>query len=162
MKNIKRISVLYIFMILLIIALADQGHLHYLKQIVFLIPYGDKWGHFFLIGLLAFFVNLWLNCEKLKVFKWFFLKGSVIILIIITLEEFSQIFINRSHRHFRKKYTNHFIDSFIAMSLCYYVSFDSINCYWFYNLDTGPICSQELLNIISFLIIYYFSFYSDW
>ncbi len=98
MKNIKRISVLYIFMILLIIALADQGHLHYLKQIVFLIPYGDKWGHFFLIGLLAFFVNLWLNCEKLKVFKWFFLKGSVIILIIITLEEFSQIFIeNRSY-----------------------------------------------------------------
>jgi len=85
-------------MILLIIASANQGNLYYLKQIVFLIPYGDKWGHFFLIGLLAFFVNLWLNCEKLKVLKWSFLKGSVIILAIITLEELSQIFIeNRSY-----------------------------------------------------------------
>jgi VanZ family protein len=49
------------------------------------------------MGLLAFFVNLLLNCKKIKVFQVSVLKGSVIVLIIVTLEEFSQIFIdNRS------------------------------------------------------------------
>ncbi len=98
MKNIKRITALYIFMVLLIIALANLGDdwwlTVHLKQIVYLIPYGDKWGHFILMGLLAFFVNLFFKCEKLKIFKLSFLKGSVIILTIVTLEELSQIFID--------------------------------------------------------------------
>ncbi len=96
MKNIKRITALYIFMVLLIIALANLGDdrfISHLKQIVYLVPYGDKWGHFILMGLLAFFVNLLFKCKKLKIFKLSFLKGSVIILTIVTLEELSQIFI---------------------------------------------------------------------
>jgi len=95
MKNIKRATFLYIFLILLIIAFANQGdYLHILKSLVSKIPYGDKWGHFLLMGLLAFFVNILLNCDKFKVFKLSFLKGSVIVLVIITLEEVSQIWID--------------------------------------------------------------------
>jgi VanZ family protein len=98
MKNIKRITVLYLFLILLIIAFANQGdYIHILSNLVKDIPYGDKLGHFILMGLLAFFVNILVNCEKIKLFQISFLKGSVIVFVIVTLEEFSQIFIsNRS------------------------------------------------------------------
>ena len=98
MKNIKRITALYIFLILLIIAFANQGdYIHILKDLVKTIPYGDKWGHFILMGLLAFFVNLLLEAKQFNLFRLSFLKGSAIILIIVTVEEFSQLFIeNRS------------------------------------------------------------------
>lgn len=98
MKNIKRATALYIFLILLIIALANQGEYIYIfRNLVSQIPYGDKWGHFCLMGLLAFFVNILIACDKFKVFGLSFLKGSAIILVIVTLEEVSQIWvINRS------------------------------------------------------------------
>jgi len=98
MKNTKRVTALYIFLILLIIAFANQGdYIHVLKNLVSKIPYGDKWGHFFLMGLLAFFVNILIACDKFKLFGLSFLKGSAIILVIVTLEEISQIWIvNRS------------------------------------------------------------------
>ena len=98
MKNIKRITTLYLILILLIIAFANQGdYIYILASLVKNIPYGDKLGHFILMGILAFFVNILFNGEKIKIFGELFLKGSVIVLIIVTLEEFSQIFIaNRS------------------------------------------------------------------
>jgi hypothetical protein len=94
MKNIKRATALYIFLILLIIALANQGeYIYILKNLISQIPYGDKWGHFCLMGLLAFFVNILIVCDKFKVFGLSFLKGSAIILVIVTLEEVSQIWV---------------------------------------------------------------------
>ncbi|EDN65872.1 conserved hypothetical protein, membrane [Beggiatoa sp. PS] len=98
-KNIKRITILYLVLILLIIAFANQGeYIHILRYLVSSIPYGDKLGHFILMGFLAFFVNLLLNCKKIKVFQVSVLKGSAIVLIIVTFEEISQIFIdNRSY-----------------------------------------------------------------
>ncbi len=49
------------------------------------------------MGLLAFFVNILIVCDKFKMFGLSFLKGSAIILVIVTLEEVSQIWvINRS------------------------------------------------------------------
>jgi len=93
MKNIKRITALYILLILLIIAAANQGDLYFFKNIVNSIPYGDKWGHFFLMGLLAFFVNMLLKCQTFSLFTLSILKGNVIVFSIITLEELSQLFI---------------------------------------------------------------------
>jgi len=94
MKNIKIITALYILLILLIITLANQGdYLYFIKIFIDKIPYGDKLGHFLLMGLLAFFVNLLFKCAEFKVLKLSFLKGSVIVFFVITLEEFSQIFI---------------------------------------------------------------------
>jgi VanZ family protein len=93
MKNIKRITALYILLILLIIAAANQGDLHFLRIIVNSIPYGDKWGHFFLMGLLAFFVNMLIKCKTFRLFNISILKGSVIVFSLITLEELSQLFI---------------------------------------------------------------------
>ena len=57
------------------------------------IPYGDKIGHFFVMGLLALLVNLLLNSRRQSIGKREFLLGSLIIAGIVTAEEFTQIFI---------------------------------------------------------------------
>lgn len=49
-------------------------------------------GHFLLMGLLAFTVNLSLKGEKFTLSRFSVLKGSFIVFIIVTLEEYSQIF----------------------------------------------------------------------
>jgi len=58
------------------------------------IPYGDKWGHFFLFGTLTFITILAtrfhrFNSTKLSVFY----SSSLIVAVIVTLEELSQLFI---------------------------------------------------------------------
>lgn len=60
-----------------------------------LMPHGDKVSHFFLMGGLAFFVNLLLNCKQKILFQRSILIGSLFVVIGVTLEEFSQLFIPR-------------------------------------------------------------------
>ncbi len=55
------------------------------------IPYDDKIAHFFLAGALSFFVNLSLSLSRVSIRNIKLLKGSVILLVMITLEECSQI-----------------------------------------------------------------------
>jgi VanZ family protein len=94
MKNIKRITILYLLLIILIIALADQNeYAATLKILVEQIPYGDKWGHFILMGLLSFFINLLLNASSWQIYQFSILKGNTLVLTGVTLEEFSQQFI---------------------------------------------------------------------
>lgn len=56
------------------------------------IPYGDKLGHFLLIGSMSLLLNLALQVRKIQISKFSFLLGSVILFTIITIEEFSQMF----------------------------------------------------------------------
>lgn len=96
--NYRWLTIGYITFILLVIIAADMGQLNFLIRWIHSIPYGDKLGHFLLVGMLAFVINLnW----KVARFRWSWgsiLKGSLIVSILITLEEFSQLFI--SYRHF--------------------------------------------------------------
>ena len=89
--NMRLITIIYVCFILYVIALANQGELGYLGVIVYELPYTDKMGHFILMGLLAFFINLSLKCSTISIGNWNFLKGSLIILILVTLEEISQL-----------------------------------------------------------------------
>jgi len=89
----KLITIFYVCFILFIIALADQGKLGYIGVIVYEIPYTDKLGHFILMGLLAFFINLSLKCSTISIWNSNFLKGSIIIISLVTLEEISQLFV---------------------------------------------------------------------
>lgn len=60
-------------------------------------PFGDKISHFVLIGTLALLVNLSLQNRRIKIGTRYWLLGSVIVLIGVTLEETSQqLFANRS------------------------------------------------------------------
>jgi len=88
----------YITLIILIILAADMGHLNFTIRWIHSIRYGDKLGHFILVGMLAFVVNLNLGATRWRWWGWSVLKGSFIIFILITLEEYSQLFI--ASRHF--------------------------------------------------------------
>ncbi|MDQ3632944.1 MAG: VanZ family protein [Aridibacter sp.] len=92
--KIKIITAIYVFIIAGIVVLADYKGTAYLLNFVGKIPYGDKLGHFFLMGIFSFLVNLVLQTKEVKVWKMRYLLGSLIVLIIVTIEEFSQIFVS--------------------------------------------------------------------
>jgi VanZ family protein len=96
--NYRLITISYIAIIIFIIIAADMGQLNFTIRWIHSIPYGDKLGHFILVGMLAFVVNLSLGAARWHWLGWSMLKGSLIIFILITLEECSQLFI--SYRHF--------------------------------------------------------------
>ncbi len=87
--SIRILTACYVLTLAGIIFAADTRSTSYVLNFVGNIPFGDKLGHFFLMGIFAFLLNLSLDCRKV----WLFLFGSLIVLGIVTLEEFSQIFI---------------------------------------------------------------------
>lgn len=87
------LAVIYSLIIIFIIVVADSGQYHFIFQFIQQIPFGDKFGHFILIGLLALVINLALQGRKIQVFNYSLLQGSVIIAILVMLEELSQFFI---------------------------------------------------------------------
>ena len=87
---LKWLTVLLGLFIILIIILADTGHLGILSYING-IPYADKLGHFILYGVLALLVNLTL----LRAFPAYdrvrlVVISSLVLALLIGLEEFSQ------------------------------------------------------------------------
>ncbi len=92
--KIKIITLIYVFIVAGIVFLADYKSTRYLLKFSVGIPYFDKVGHFLLMGGFSFLVNLWLKVKTFSVWKFRYLTGSLIVLIIVTLEELSQIFIS--------------------------------------------------------------------
>jgi polysaccharide biosynthesis protein VpsQ len=91
----QKLTVLMIVFILFwggVIFLADQGRLPGLVTSLYAFPYGDKVGHFFLMGGLAFCVNLALIGCQVRIGHWRVLTGSLLVAAVVTLEEFSQLF----------------------------------------------------------------------
>ena len=82
----------FVFFLVGLVVLADSGHGSLLFRVAGIIPFGDKVGHMMLFGILSFLVNLLLRGAELRVFAWRMLKGSAVILPIVTLEECSQVF----------------------------------------------------------------------
>ncbi len=77
-----------------IIFVADQKGTRYLLKFIGYLPFGDKIGHFCLMGMFSFLLNLTLNAKSVGFGKFRYLLGSLIVLALVTLEEFSQIFIS--------------------------------------------------------------------
>lgn len=92
-KRIKILTIVYIFILAGIIVLADLKGTRYLLNFVRFVPYGDKVGHFFLMGIFSLMLNLALNARTFRLWKIQFLLGTLIVLIVVTIEEFSQIFV---------------------------------------------------------------------
>ena len=91
--RIKILAALYILVLAGIVVLADIKQTQYLFRPIRELPYGDKIGHFLLMGMFSFIVNLVLKARTVRVWKLKYLLGSLIVLAIVTTEEFSQIFI---------------------------------------------------------------------
>ncbi len=91
--GVRIIAVIYIFALAGIIALADSCGTSYFAFIG-LLPFGDKIGHFCLMGVFSLVVNLAFEARTIHVWKLNYLFGSLIVLAVVIVEEFSQIYVS--------------------------------------------------------------------
>lgn len=89
----KILLVVYVFVLAVIIFIASRKGTRSLLDFVGGIPYGDKLGHFFLMGGFSLLLNLVLDAKNVDLWKFRCLLGSLIVAIVVTLEEISQIFV---------------------------------------------------------------------
>lgn len=79
------------------IVLANRGELHHYVGGLAGIPYGDKLGHFVLMGSLSLLVNLSFLAKRISIGGRQVLVGSMLVAILVTAEELSQgLFVNRT------------------------------------------------------------------
>ena len=91
---IKIITAVYIFILAGIVVLADFRQTQFIFGFIGGFPFGDKIGHFLLMGMFSVVVNLAFGAKIVKVRKFSYLLGSLIVLAIVTAEEVSQIFVS--------------------------------------------------------------------
>jgi hypothetical protein len=91
--RIKILAVIYILILAGIVFLADWRDTQFLFRPVRRLPYGDKIGHFLLMGLFSLLLNLALKARTIRLWRVNVLLGTLIVLIVVVIEEFSQIFI---------------------------------------------------------------------
>ena len=91
--RMKILLVVYVFHLAVIIFIAGRKGTRYVLNFVGNIPYGDKIGHFLLMGGFSFLLNLVLNAKTVGRGKFNYLLGSLIVAVVVTLEEISQIFV---------------------------------------------------------------------
>ena len=84
---------LFLGFFLYIIYAADHGTLPFFIRRLYMFPGGDKLGHFVLLAIASFLANQLLYPRHFLVFGKAFFVGSLIVLVAITAEEISQIFI---------------------------------------------------------------------
>jgi polysaccharide biosynthesis protein VpsQ len=89
----KWLTGIYFILLGVIVFMADQEKYQPLFRRVREMPYGDKLGHLILMGLFSFLLNMALQCRIVRVWKMELLKGSLLVALVVTLEEFSQLFI---------------------------------------------------------------------
>lgn len=89
----KRWGVFYLMFIALVIALSDAGSCGYLCAPAKSIAYGDKLGHFVLVGVLAASVYAAVTRRSIIVFGGEFSIAALSVLVFISGEELSQIWI---------------------------------------------------------------------
>jgi VanZ family protein len=83
----------YVIFLAAVIFLADRKESQYLFRFIRRTPYGDKAGHFLLMGLFSLIVNLALRCKTVRCWNFNLLTGSLVVALLVTLEEFSQLFV---------------------------------------------------------------------
>ena len=93
MIRINWITAAFILLLSLIVITANLGLGPVYFPFMYSFPGLDKVGHFVLMGILAFLINLVLNLKKLRIFGQDFLIGSMAVLLVVALEELSQLFL---------------------------------------------------------------------
>ncbi|MEW6125810.1 MAG: VanZ family protein [Acidobacteriota bacterium] len=89
----KILASLYIITLFVIVLIADHKKYHHLFDRIRAVPYGDKIGHFLLMGTLALVVNILFSCKTFRVRSMQIFIGSLVVAVLVTIEEFSQLFI---------------------------------------------------------------------
>ena len=91
--KIKILAGIYFLVFGAIVFLVDSPATQPLFRFVYKVPFGDKIGHFCLMGVFSFLFNWALEARSFKIWKINFLLGSLIVLAIVAAEEFSQIWV---------------------------------------------------------------------
>lgn len=91
--KLKWLAAVYTLFLALLVFMADQKQYQFVFRAVRRTPYADKLGHLILMGLFSLLLNLALSCAKIRIGRVSLLKGSLIVAVVVTLEEFSQIFV---------------------------------------------------------------------
>ena len=89
------IFVLFAAFIAWAIYMANTGQPNIFIDFVKHTPYGDKVGHFFLMGILALLANLALGYRRLSLGRVSLWLGSLLVLAFVVTEELTQIYIPR-------------------------------------------------------------------
>ncbi len=93
MKLIKWLTGVFILVLILIVVIANLGLGSTYFPFIYSIPGLDKIGHFFLMGVLSFLVNFLLKAKKVQILSFSFLLGSLVVILVVALEELSQLFL---------------------------------------------------------------------
>lgn len=91
--RIKILAIVYFLILAGIVVLADLRETQFLFKPIRKLPYGDKISHFLLMGFFSFLVNLALKAKTIRLWRINLLLGTLIVLAVVTIEEFSQKFI---------------------------------------------------------------------
>lgn len=93
----KGIAATFALFIGTIIVLANLGQLGFVGRFLHKLPYGDKWGHFLLFGMMALLLNVALRYRIWRVGGWSLQVGSLLVIAFAWIEELSQLaFPNRT------------------------------------------------------------------
>ena len=92
-SKIKIIAAIYVLILVGIVFVADIRGTNYFAFLQY-IPYGDKVGHFCLMGTFSLLLNLALWAREVKFWRVKYLLGSLIVFAVVATEEFSQMFIS--------------------------------------------------------------------
>lgn len=93
MNRIKWLTGLFIIILILIVIIANLGLGSEYFPFIYNVPGLDKVGHFFLMGTLSFLVNFILKAKKINILSLDILIGSLVVIVVVTLEELSQLFL---------------------------------------------------------------------
>jgi len=89
----KNLALLFFGIILFVLVLAVTGILPILWRLIYGTPGGDKVAHVVFMGTLAYLVNLITFPRRVKLMRKTILLGTVMVIVFVTVEEFSQLFI---------------------------------------------------------------------
>ena len=87
---IYALTLLFISLLGYIIWSATTEHPSIFFRVINQVPYGDKLSHFLLVGLLTLLVNLSFRNRQISIGSRAWLLGSLLVLVLVTLEELSQ------------------------------------------------------------------------
>jgi len=91
MRRAKLALLVYVGFLAGLIIAADAGWGRRFWSLVQRVPLGDKAGHFVLFGTLSFLLNWIMRAQVFRVCRFSVLRGSAILMVIVFLEELSQL-----------------------------------------------------------------------
>ncbi len=92
LRLLKWLAIVVLVAVGWIIVSADGGGLPSFITALYAFPYGDKVGHFLIMGALTLAANLIFSARKVNLGSTPVLLGSLLVFMGVTVEEFSQIF----------------------------------------------------------------------